>query len=108
MFSSVQIAVSRVSRWKRFPFPQFTSRLLGRSLARAKLKLLHLEDAYSGRPTLGTADEALRVEKTRAQIQMLREGGFKIDYREYTKGHHINEDCELPEIREWMMARVGE
>jgi len=57
--------------------------------------------------THGTADEALPVEKTRAQIQMLREGGFKIDYREYIKGHNINKDRELPEIREWMKARVG-
>jgi phospholipase/carboxylesterase len=56
--------------------------------------------------THGTADEAVPVEKTRAQIQMLRDGGFKIDYREYAKAHNIDEHRELPELREWMMARV--
>jgi hypothetical protein len=33
------------------------------------------------------------------------DGGFKIDYREYTKGHDINDQRELPQIREWMMTR---
>jgi phospholipase/carboxylesterase len=56
--------------------------------------------------THGTADEVLPVDKIRAQIEKLRDGGFKIDYREYAKAHEIDEHRELPEIREWMMARV--
>jgi phospholipase/carboxylesterase len=56
--------------------------------------------------THGTADEAVPVEKTRSQIQALRDGGFKIDYREYSKAHNIDEQRELPEIRKWMMDRV--
>jgi phospholipase/carboxylesterase len=55
--------------------------------------------------THGTQDEIVPIEKTRAQIQTLIDGGFKIDYREYTKGHDIDEQRELPEIREWIMTR---
>ena len=56
--------------------------------------------------THGTADEVALVEKSRAQLQMLRDGGFKIGYREYAKAHDIDEQRELPEIRDWVMARV--
>ena len=56
--------------------------------------------------THGTADEVVPVDKTRAQIQKLCDCGFKIDYREYPKAHDIDEQRELPEIREWMMTRV--
>jgi phospholipase/carboxylesterase len=55
--------------------------------------------------THGTQDEVVAVGKTRAQIQTLINGGFKIDYREYTKGHEIDNRRELPEIRKWMMTR---
>jgi phospholipase/carboxylesterase len=55
--------------------------------------------------THGTADDILPVEKTRAQIQTLLDGGFKIDYREYAKTHSIDEQRELPEIRQWMLIR---
>lgn len=55
--------------------------------------------------THGTADEMLPVEDTRAQIQTLLDGGFKIDYREYAKAHSIDEQRELPQIKEWMQTR---
>jgi len=55
--------------------------------------------------THGTDDEMLPVETTRAQIQLLNDRGFRIDYREYTKTHTIDVERELPEIREWMQAR---
>lgn len=55
--------------------------------------------------THGTDDEMLPVETTREQIQLLNGGGFRIDYREYTKTHTIDVEWELPEIREWMQAR---
>ena len=53
----------------------------------------------------GTQDEIVAVRKTRAQIQMLIDGGFRIDYREYTKDHDIDNLRELPEIRDWMLTR---
>jgi predicted esterase len=56
--------------------------------------------------THGAQDEMVNVRKTRAQIQTLIDAGFKIDYREYTKGHDIDDQRELPEIREWMVTRL--
>jgi phospholipase/carboxylesterase len=56
--------------------------------------------------THGTEDELLPVETTRAQIQTLQKGGFKIDYREYAKTHTIEPERELPAIRAWLDARV--
>jgi phospholipase/carboxylesterase len=56
--------------------------------------------------THGTHDDVLLIEETRPQIQALREGGFKIDYREYSKAHNLDEQRELPEIREWMIERM--
>jgi phospholipase/carboxylesterase len=56
--------------------------------------------------THGTKDEMVRIEKTRAQIHMLQEGGFRIDYREYEKAHSLDEHRELPEIRAWIRARL--
>jgi phospholipase/carboxylesterase len=56
--------------------------------------------------THGTRDDVLPVETTRAQIQILREGGFEIDYREYPKAHTIDLNHELPEIRVWIQQRM--
>ncbi|HYR82728.1 MAG TPA: serine esterase [Terriglobia bacterium] len=56
--------------------------------------------------THGTQDEILPVENTRAQISILIDGGFRIDYREYRKAHTIDIEIELPEIRDWLMARL--
>ena len=57
--------------------------------------------------THGIQDDVLPVDGTRTQIQSLNEGGFRIDYREYDKAHTIDPDRELPEIREWLTARVN-
>jgi predicted esterase len=46
------------------------------------------------------------VEKKRAQIQMLRDGGFNIDYREYPKAHTVAFGQELPDIRSWITRRL--
>jgi phospholipase/carboxylesterase len=58
--------------------------------------------------THGTDDEILPVEKIRAQIQLLNDRGFKVDYREYAKPHTIDVERELPEIREWILSRCAE
>ena len=55
--------------------------------------------------THGTEDEMLPVERTRAQMNLLTDGGFKIDYREYAKTHTVDFWRELPEIRKWLQAR---
>lgn len=52
--------------------------------------------------THGTRDDILPLEVTRAQIRRLREGGFRIDYREYPKTHTIDPEREIAEIREWL------
>lgn len=56
--------------------------------------------------THGTMDEMLPVARTRTQIQVLRDAGFKLDYREYMKTHTVDFERELPEIREWIQARI--
>jgi phospholipase/carboxylesterase len=57
--------------------------------------------------THGIEDELLPVTRTRAQVRRLREGGLAIDYREYPKGHALDPERELPEIRAWLEARIG-
>lgn len=52
--------------------------------------------------THGTKDEVLPVEKTRAQMRILRDGGFKINYREYAKTHTVDPERELPDIRQFI------
>jgi predicted esterase len=56
--------------------------------------------------THGTKDEILPVETTRSQIKTLRDGGFKIDYREYPKTHTLDFERELPDIRNWIAGRT--
>jgi phospholipase/carboxylesterase len=56
--------------------------------------------------THGTEDDVLSVATTRPQIQVLNDAGFKIDYREYAKSHTIDPDRELPDIRDWLNARI--
>ena len=55
--------------------------------------------------THGTQDEILPVELTRSQMKTLREGGFKIDYREYVKTHTVDPERELPDIRQFIEMR---
>ncbi len=54
--------------------------------------------------THGTHDDVLDVRTTRAQVAMLKEGGFNIDYREYRKTHTVLPE-ELDDIREWIAER---
>lgn len=56
--------------------------------------------------THGTEDETLPVETTRAQVQQLNEGGFRIDYREYAKPHTIDSDREIADLRDWLRVRL--
>ena len=56
--------------------------------------------------THGTDDDVLPVETTRAQMAILKSGGFHLEYREYPKTHTIDPDEELPFIREWIRKRL--
>ena len=56
--------------------------------------------------THGTEDDLLPVEITRAQIQQLSAGGFKIDYREYMKPHTVDFERELPSIVRWLQGLI--
>lgn len=56
--------------------------------------------------THGTQDELLPIGVTRVQIRALKDGGFKIDYREYPKTHTMDPQRELPDIQEWISARI--
>ena len=54
--------------------------------------------------THGDQDDVLPVAKTRAQMQALVQGGFRLDYREYRKAHTIDPKRELPDLREWFLG----
>jgi phospholipase/carboxylesterase len=56
--------------------------------------------------THGTRDEVLPIAETRAQIKLLQESGFKIEYREYEKVHTLDDQNEIPFLREWISARL--
>jgi len=55
--------------------------------------------------THGRHDDVLDVRTTREQVETLKEGGFSIDYREYSKDHTVLPE-ELAEIREWVQRRL--
>lgn len=57
--------------------------------------------------THGTHDDVLPVERTRAQMNELKAGGFNLTYREYPKAHTIDPREELPMIREWIQKSLG-
>jgi phospholipase/carboxylesterase len=56
--------------------------------------------------THGTLDDVLSVQTTREQMQELMNQGFKMDYQEYRKSHTIDENVELPYIRDWILKRI--
>ncbi|MBC7690703.1 MAG: serine esterase [Methylotenera sp.] len=57
--------------------------------------------------THGTIDEMLPVERTRAQMKELQDGGFKLEYQEFLKGHFIEPRKELPIIRKFVQDRIS-
>lgn len=57
--------------------------------------------------THGTKDEILPVEITRSQMKTLQDGGFRIDYREYSKTHTVDPEREFPDIRQFIANRAA-
>jgi phospholipase/carboxylesterase len=57
--------------------------------------------------THGHRDDVLNIERTRAQMKQLQDGGFQLEYLEFKKKHTIDEKIELPFLREWILERGG-
>lgn len=56
--------------------------------------------------THGREDDVLPIERTRSQMQFLKQAGFNLDYREYSKAHTLDSDYEMPYLREWIQQRM--
>jgi phospholipase/carboxylesterase len=57
--------------------------------------------------THGDEDELLPLGRTRAQMQRLIAAGVPIEWHEFTKGHTLDPERELPLIRDWIATRFG-
>ena len=57
--------------------------------------------------THGRQDDLLPVQNTRAQMKLLQDGGFRIEYREYVKAHTMDPQRELPDILQWLGSRIS-
>jgi predicted esterase len=49
--------------------------------------------------THGTHDPLIPIERVRPQMEILRQAGLRIDWREFAKPHTIAGDSELPVLR---------
>lgn len=58
--------------------------------------------------THGDNDPVIPIETTRPQIQMLRDAGFQIDWREFRKEHGFAEPEEIDAIRNFLDGRPEE
>jgi len=54
--------------------------------------------------THGTSDPVLAYETSKAQVKILQDGGFDIEFKTYDKEHNIDGD-ELKMISEWIKKR---
>ncbi len=54
--------------------------------------------------THGTQDPVLPFETSKAQVKVLQDGGFNIEFKSYEKDHSIDRD-ELSMIAEWIKNR---
>lgn len=52
--------------------------------------------------THGTQDPLIPIEQVRPQMEMLRQAGLKINWREFPKSHTIAGDAELPLVRSFV------
>jgi len=55
--------------------------------------------------THGYEDEVLPYNESRAQVEMLIDGGFEIDFRAYHKTHTVDMG-EFKEIKKWIVDRL--
>jgi phospholipase/carboxylesterase len=52
--------------------------------------------------THGTHDPLIPIDHARPQMEMLRKAGLRIDWREFAKAHTIDEELELPVLRDFV------
>lgn len=55
--------------------------------------------------THGTHDELLPLQRTKAQVEQLKEAGCRIEWHEFAKGHTMDPHLEIPLIRDWIASR---
>lgn len=58
--------------------------------------------------THGRNDYNLSSEVMRGQVEKMREGGFRVEFREYEKIHEFDAKYELPDIREWILQVMAD
>jgi phospholipase/carboxylesterase len=49
--------------------------------------------------THGTHDPLIPIQMARPQMELLRQAGLRIDWREFAKAHTIDDDLELSALR---------
>lgn len=54
--------------------------------------------------THGLQDEIIPIEETREEVIRMKSLGLKIRFREFEKGHHFEEQKELPAIKSWILS----
>jgi phospholipase/carboxylesterase len=52
--------------------------------------------------THGTRDPLIPIEQVRPQLEMLRQAGLRIDWREFVKAHTIDDALELSVLRDFV------
>lgn len=52
--------------------------------------------------THGTSDEHFAIDTTKKQVAILRKNGMNIEFHAYQKGHEIDYENELPELKGWL------
>ena len=57
--------------------------------------------------THGTDDEVLPFDQVEGQMARLREGGLPLRFESYAKGHTIDAEREIGEIRSFLATRLG-
>ena len=58
--------------------------------------------------THGTLDPMLPIDGTRRQVELLKEAGLNIEWREFVKVHNVAGEEELALIREFICGCFGE
>ncbi|MBX9767752.1 MAG: dienelactone hydrolase family protein [Bdellovibrionales bacterium] len=54
--------------------------------------------------THGRQDDVIPIEDTRQDVSRMKELGLKIRFRAFEKGHHFEEQSELPAIKNWILS----
>jgi phospholipase/carboxylesterase len=52
--------------------------------------------------THGTRDPLIPIEQVRPQMEMLRQAGLRIDWREFVKAHTIDDELEMSILRDFV------